>query len=157
MAELAAQLKAAGKSLHEKLDDLYWQHGLHLERLFTLKMEGSEGMAAMERLMTRFRERPPTHFGAIPVQAVRDYLNLRVIEAGQSSDLDGPRGNMVMLDLSAPGNYVAVRPSGTEPKVKFYMFAYTPAEQLADLEDTKTELVHRLDEFERQIQALASE
>ena len=44
---------------------------------------------------------------------------------------------MVMLDLAAEGTYVAVRPSGTEPKVKFYMFTYEPAEQLANLDDTK--------------------
>ena len=48
---------------------------------------------------------------------------------------------MVILDLAETGNYVAVRPSGTEPKVKFYMFAYTPAEQLADLECHKVRTV----------------
>ncbi len=49
-----------------------------------------------------------------------------------------------MLDLAARGNYVAVRPSGTEPKVKFYTFSYEPAEQIANLDDTKTEVGNRL-------------
>ena len=60
-----------------------------------------------------------------------------------------------MFELTEPGNYVAVRPSGTEPKVKFYMFGYTPAEQLADLDDAKRELNERLDEMETQLKALA--
>ena len=52
---------------------------------------------------------------------------------------------MVMIDLSAEGTYVAVRPSGTEPKVKFYMFTYEPPEQLHNIADNKAQLVARLD------------
>ncbi len=64
-------------------------------------------------------------------------------------------GDMVILDLAAEGNYIAVRPSGTEPKVKFYMFAFTPAEQLADLETTKTETAERLAAIEKDLAAFA--
>ena len=62
-------------------------------------------------------------------------------------------GDMVMLDLASKGNYVAVRPSGTEPKVKFYMFAYEPAEQIANLEDTTAECRERLKQIERDLAA----
>ncbi len=67
MSELAARLLAAGKSVHEKLDDLFWQHGVHTERLLTFQMEGSEGMAKMQRLMARLRERPPARMGGFSV------------------------------------------------------------------------------------------
>jgi phosphoglucomutase/phosphomannomutase len=66
------------------------------------------------------------------------------VPGGAKSPLDGPRGDMVMLDLELPGTYVAVRPSGTEPKVKYYMFTYEPAEQLADLAEAKATHAARL-------------
>ncbi len=157
MAELAASVKAQGKSLHEKLDDLFWQHGVHGERLFTLRMEGSEGMSRMQELMTRIRQQPPQQLGGLQVDGVRDYLNSRVLKRGQASDLIGPIGNMVILDLAEEGNYIAVRPSGTEPKVKFYMFAFTPPEQLADLQLTKRQMEERLDRFQKDVQSLAGE
>jgi phosphoglucomutase/phosphomannomutase len=61
-----------------------------------------------------------------------------------------------MFDLEE-GNYVAVRPSGTEPKVKFYLFAYEPAEMLANLEDAKSQLAERLAAFERDLTAFANQ
>ena len=60
-----------------------------------------------------------------------------------------------MLDLATEGNYVAVRPSGTEPKVKFYMFTYEPPEQIADLRDTQAKLDKRLSALERDLAAAA--
>ena len=148
IAEAAAQAKAAGKSVYEKLEDLFWQHGYHAEHVLNLQMEGSEGMGRMKALMQRFRDQPPQALAGIPVAAVRDYQNLLVRTAdGTVRPLAGPQGDLVMLDLAAEGNYVAVRPSGTEPKVKFYMFTFVPAEQLADLEQTRHEMTERLDRY----------
>ncbi len=62
--------------------------------------------------------------------------------------LEGPKGDLVFLDLATEGNYVACRPSGTEPKIKFYMFTYTPPEQLANLDAAKAQLEERLDRME---------
>lgn len=156
MAEAAAEAKAAGKSVSERLDDLFWQHGYHAERTINLQMEGSEGMARMQTLMQRFRDQPPPSLDGHPVVAVRDYKRLTVRAAdGATQPLDGPRGDMVMLDLAVEGNYVAVRPSGTEPKVKLYMFAFVPAEQLADLEQTKLDIAERLDGFAADLKAFA--
>ncbi len=56
-----------------------------------------------------------------------------------------------MLDLAHPGNYIAVRPSGTEPKVKYYVFTYVPAEKIADLEDTKAEMQRRIADLDRDL------
>ncbi len=153
MSELAAQLKSQGMSVPEKLAQLYWQHGLHLERLTTLQMEGSEGMAAMQRLMSRVRRDPPREFGGRPVQRVRDYLHQVIVQDGVTRPLDGPRGDLVILDLDTGGNAIAIRPSGTEPKVKCYLFGFTAAEQLADLDDAKSELAHWLDQAEVELRA----
>ena len=112
----------------------------------------------MQALMARFRTTPPPHARpGCESSASRDYqqLDRHWLPAASPQPLDGPKGDMVMLDLRAEGNYVAVRPSGTEPKVKFYMFTYEPAEQLRNLEDTKAELAARLDALGRDLTAFA--
>ncbi len=156
LAELAAKLKQEGLSLHEKLDSLYWQYGLHSEGLVNVMMEGSQGMAKMQSLMKRLREDPPGTFGGISYVQRRDYLLKTTTAAGGSSQpLDGPEGNLIIFDLEEGGNRIAIRPSGTEPKVKFYMFGYTPPEQLANLERAKSDLANRLAAFETDIRTLA--
>lgn len=155
-AELAARVKADGKTLHEKLDDLYWQYGCHAERMVSVTMPGAEGMDRMKALMAELRGDPPETLAGIRVAAVRDYLNQTVTpRGGAPQPLEGPRGDMVILDLAARGTYVAVRPSGTEPKVKFYMFTSEPPEQLHDLEETKRQLAERLDALAGDLRAFA--
>ncbi len=157
LAELTATCKAEGKTLHEKLDSLYWQYGYHAESQFSLTMPGAAGMQDMQKLMARFRSAPPEQLAGMKVVRIRDYKSLTEITPGNSPvSFVGPTGDMVMLYLAASGNYVAVRPSGTEPKVKFYMFAYEPAEQIANLEDTKAEYHERLKQIERDLSAFAS-
>ena len=156
IAELAADLRAAGQSVHEKLDALYWQHGCHEERLINVQMEGAAGMQRMQELLQNLRQSPPKTLGGVAVAAVKDYLNQTLTRStGVQEPLDGPRDNLLILELEQPGNYVAARPSGTEPKVKFYMFTYTPPEQLANLEDEKRRLQQRLDAMARDFQSMA--
>ncbi|WP_254509735.1 phospho-sugar mutase [Anatilimnocola floriformis] len=156
MAELAAVCKDQKKTIHERLDSLYWQHGYHGERVLNVTMPGSAGMARMQSLMGNFRSNPPTSLAGIKVTQVRDYKNLTTTPTGgKPTKLDAPPADMVILDLEAEGNYVAVRPSGTEPKVKFYMFTYVPAEQLADLDRTKEEMNERMKAYETDLKAFA--
>ncbi|MBP86178.1 MAG: phosphomannomutase [Planctomycetaceae bacterium] len=156
LSELAACVKAQGKSLHEKLEALWWQHGYHAERTINVFMKGSEGMSRMQALMAKFRNERPKQLGGIDITQVRDYQSLTTTKAdGTSEPLDAPSANMVILDLAENGNYVAVRPSGTEPKVKFYMFTFVPAEQLADLEMTAQQMNERLDSMAADLQAFA--
>jgi phosphomannomutase len=158
MAEMAAAAKAMGKSVHEKLDDLYWQHGYHAEAQVNLFMEGSEGMTRMKALMQLVREQPPAALAGMRVAAIRDYgCGQRRVMGGAVEPLEGPRGDLVILDLAKPGNFVAVRPSGTEPKVKFYTFAFVPAEQLADLDQTKADVQQLLEQLATELRALADQ
>ena len=156
LAELAAKLKARGRTLHGQLEALFWQYGAHAEKTVSVALPGAEGMAQIKALMARFHDNPPKELAGIQVAQVRDYLKQTVCELhGEPEPLAGPKGDMVMLDLAAEGNYVAVRPSGTEPKVKFYMFTYEPPEQIADLADTHAELDKRLSALERDLAAAA--
>ena len=155
LCELAATVKAAGLSLSQKLDSLYQQHGYHAERLVTQMMPGSEGMANMKKLMERLRSEPPKSLAGTDVARVRDFQNSKIIAAdGSTSKLDAPVGNMVIIDL-ADGYYVAVRPSGTEPKVKYYMFAFVDPSEINDLAAVKASTEERLDAIEKNLKAFA--
>jgi len=165
LCELAAKLKKEGRTLHEKLDSLFWQHGAHAERTVSVEMPGSEGMQRMQEVMAAFRSAPPREVGGDKLAQVRDYLKQTVTTypVGQATP-DAPtsqaqpdllKGDLVILDLAAAGNYVACRPSGTEPKIKFYMFTFTPPEQIADLDRAKEDLEQRLTRMEADLRKFA--
>ena len=94
LCELAAKLKAAGKTLHEKLDALFWQHGVHAERTVSVQMPGSEGMARMQEVMAAFRAEPPQSSAACAVEQIRDYraADGHARAGGKPQPLDGPEG-----------------------------------------------------------------
>jgi phosphoglucomutase/phosphomannomutase len=156
VAELAARAKAEGLSIHEKLDALFRRYGCHAEKTFSVVMPGSEGLDRMQAVMVQFRSRPPKELAGMKIARVRDYLqNLLTDVAGNTEPLPGPTGDLVMFDLAAAGNYVAVRPSGTEPLAKFYMFAYQSPDTIGDLEATKADLAARLAAMQRDLKAFA--
>jgi phosphomannomutase len=148
LAELAAGLKARGKTLHQQLDELFVRYGCHSESQINVQMPGEQGMDAMKALMANFRTNPPRELGGLKLTQVRDYFNdTCTAPGGRPVPLGGPKGDMVILDLEGGGNYVAVRPSGTEPKVKFYMFAYDPPSASADLAAIKAAQAARMKAF----------
>ncbi len=156
LSELAAVCKQNNQSLHEKLDALYWQYGYHCERTVSVTMPGSQGMKDMLTVMARFRATPPETLAGIAVAAIRDYASGTSTHPGQlPQPMGGSRGDMVILDLAADGNYVAVRPSGTEPKIKFYMFTFEPAEQLHSLDDAKRDMGQRLTQMHQELAKFA--
>ena len=90
------------------------------------------------------------------VKQVRDYERKTLTLPGsQPQPLAGPKGDLVFLDLATEGNYVACRPSGTEPKIKFYMFTFTPPEMLSNLDLAKEQLERRLDSMEADLRKFA--
>jgi phosphomannomutase len=154
MSQLAAQLKIRGSNLHHRLEQLQQAHGCHLENQLNVQMEGSEGMSQMQRVMTAFRQQPPTELAGMRVRCVRDYQALTERDPAQANTqpLDAPATNMVILDLEPPGNYVAIRPSGTEPKVKFYFFGYLPPEQSQSVPAATARLEQQLKELQASVQ-----
>ena len=158
LAELAARLKADGRTLHDFLESLYWQHGYHLENLTTIYMKGSEGMGRMMRLMDYLRATMPAKLGGLKVQRKRDYLTHTITCCdGQKSELAGPTDNLIFFDLDREGSYIGIRPSGTEPKLKIYLFAYEPPENLADLELTRESMSISLAAIESDIRVIVEQ
>ena len=158
MSELAAELKQQATTMHDYLCDLHRKHGYHREMLINLFMEGSEGMAAMQRLMRSFRENPPKQLAGINLKQIRDYGNSKRTEllTGESFEMEGPVGDLIIMDLEEEGNYVAVRPSGTEPKIKLYVFTRTSSDESArDLDAARTKLEARLVALEADVRAYA--
>ena len=102
LCELAASLKAEGRTLHEKLDDLFRRHGCHTEGQISVQMPGEKGMDDMKALMAGLRNHPPAAVAGMRVAQVRDYLNdVVILPSGQRKPLSGPTGDLVIFDLAA--------------------------------------------------------
>jgi phosphoglucomutase/phosphomannomutase len=152
-AELAADLKARGRTVLQYLDDLYLRVGHHGERLLNTTLEGREGAARIRTLMEAFRDRPPTTIAGLALTEVRDYQAHEVRPLGgggpaRARPLPQPSGDLLIFQTEAPGTRFAVRPSGTEPKIKFYLFARTPVDARGGpsaLEAAKAATSRRLD------------
>ena len=176
LAELAAALKPQGKTLHEQLDAIFCTHGCHLERQVAITLPGAAGMDRMREIMATLRTQPPAALGGLPVARVRDYGSLTTSTPGTSAvPFTGAKGDLVMFDLAdsaapstsltvadvaagrfpALANCVAARPSGTEPKIKFYLFAAAAPCGETQLAATKSAITQRLDALERDLRALA--
>ncbi|MEX0670817.1 MAG: phospho-sugar mutase [Pirellulales bacterium] len=167
MAEQTAALKAGGRTPHEKLDELFTTHGCHQERQINVMLPGATGMERMKEIMAALRATPPTSFGGLEVVRTRDQASLRTWTPGTSPvPYEGVKSDVVVFDLAGPGtmlpdgrfpplaNAVAARPSGTEPKIKFYLFAYAPPGSMAELAATKQLLHERLDAVEKDLRTL---
>lgn len=117
-AEVAAFAKSKGLTCVELLDELFVRHGVHLEGQHAETLGGAEGAAQIQRLALSYIENPPTEIDGAKVARVRDFEN------GDFVDEEGdpiPKEKMVFVDLE-DGRAFAVRPSGTEPKIKFYLY-----------------------------------
>ena len=130
-AEVAAYAKSVGKTLPELMDAIYTEFGYHLELGKSLTLEGADGAAKIQALANSYAENPPEVVDGSPVLRVRDFAKQDLYD--QEGDLI-PKEKMLFVDLE-DGRSFAVRPSGTEPKIKFYLFG--KALPGGDLAETK--------------------
>ncbi|MDA8644328.1 phospho-sugar mutase [Flavobacteriaceae bacterium] len=119
--ELASELKSQGKSIYKFLLECYQKYGVYFERLISITKEGKEGIQTIQTLMDRFRNHPPTHLGGISVLTIEDYLSGMTthFKTNQKQGIDLPKADVLIFNL-AEGSRISLRPSGTEPKIKFY-------------------------------------
>ncbi len=156
-AELAATVKERGQTVLEYLDQLYLDVGHYGERLLNKYLEGREGVAQIKKLMAAFREAPPKQVGGLTLTEAYDYKTheVRVLSGGASRPLPQPSGDLIIFQTEAKGTRFAARPSGTEPKIKFYLFARTPTEGVTDrakLAELKRQTEARLDRMTADIE-----
>jgi phosphoglucomutase len=121
IAEMAGYFKSKGMTLYDALIKLYEKYGYYIEEISSFTLEGKVGMEKIINTMTALRENRRNSFGSCEILAVRDYLvgEKYSIESGRVSGLDLPKSNVIYYEM-ASGGWVAVRPSGTEPKIKIY-------------------------------------
>ncbi|MGB4759547.1 MAG: phospho-sugar mutase [Candidatus Saccharimonadales bacterium] len=130
LAEYAAELKAEGKTLFDRLLELYAEHGLYTERLDTIVCPGADGFAQMQAIMANLRANPPQSVDGNKVTAISDYQTLQRLDiaSGETTPIDCINGNVVVLEFGDTRRRITVRPSGTEPKLKFYTQWFAEAE-----------------------------
>ncbi len=125
-AELTATAKSNGQTVLDYLDGLYLDAGHYGERMINKTMEGREGAAQIKKLMAAFRSSPPKTVAGLTVTDVHDYATHEIRSSdGTVTPLPEPSGDLLIFHTSEPGTRFAARPSGTEPKIKFYLFART--------------------------------
>jgi phosphoglucomutase len=154
-AELAAALKDRKQTVMEYLDDLYLEVGHHGEHLINKTFKGREGLETMRALMKAFRSDPPRTIAGLGVTEVHDYMNheIRSLAGPQSHrPLPQPSGDLVIFHTELQGIRFAARPSGTEPKIKFYLFVRTEVNGPTKLALAKAETARRLDLMTRDIE-----
>ena len=121
LCEMAAYEKDAGKSLFTKLVELYIEYGLFREHLISITKKGRDGQAQIAEMMDQFRKNPPSTLAGVPVIGLYDYekREAKDLANGQVCAIDLPKSNVLQFILE-DGSKISARPSGTEPKIKFY-------------------------------------
>lgn len=157
IAEYAAELKKEGKTLYDRLLDLYTEHGLYVEYLANAYFEGAAGFNKMQKVMTDLRANPPGELSGQSVTAVLDYQSQkrRDVTTGEETVITCDSGNVVVLELN--GDYrcrVTVRPSGTEPKLKFYIQWFEETKDISNVRAQYDEVTERLGALARDLEAL---
>lgn len=151
VAEYAAELKKQGKTLWDRMLELYKEHGLYVERLDTMVCPGAEGFTQMQQIMQSLREYPPKQIDNHTVTAVLDYKTLKRtdLNTGETTDIDCINGNVFVLEFGDERRRITIRPSGTEPKLKFYNQWYMESDNPeSDYEDFMQELENTSRELE---------
>jgi phosphoglucomutase len=154
--ELAAYAVSRGLTLPELMDEVYQTFGYYKEELQSVVMEGAEGAGKIQKLANSYTQQPPKEVDGSAVKAVRNFAEDDFIdEEGDAI----PKEKMIMVDLE-DGRSFAVRPSGTEPKIKYYLFSQNPTggstlstEEIASLkEDSAAKLMSLWTFLEKDIQ-----
>ncbi len=154
--EMALYHRSRGSSLIERLNEIYQEHGYFEELLISKYFEGREGLETMNAIMEHLRRNPPSTFAGQPVVATKDYREgtTMVLSSGETKkDIDLPSSNVVQFFL-ADLSIITARPSGTEPKIKFY--ASCRAEPETALSDAKAKVDEKMARITQELNRLGS-
>jgi phosphoglucomutase len=139
LCEMAAYEKSKGRSLYEKMLDLYLQYGYYQEDLLSITKKGMNGQQEIAAMMEEFRANPPKTLSGSPVVELLDYQKQvkTNLQSGQTTEIKLPKSNVLQF-VTEDGSKVSARPSGTEPKIKFYFSVNTRLESIDKFEAART-------------------
>jgi phosphoglucomutase len=133
IAEAAAWAKSQNKTIYELLLDIYSKFGFYKESLLSVTKKGKEGAEEIQRMMEGFRQSPPKKIAGADVVMIKDYELKKAFDLtnGSEDPIDLPKSNVLQF-FTSDGSVISIRPSGTEPKIKFY---FGVKEKLSDIKD----------------------
>lgn len=145
LCEMAAYEKNKGKTLYQKLIDLYVQFGFYKENLISITKKGMNGQKEIAEMMESYRSNPPQTINGSAVAQLLDYdlSKGRNLQSGEEWTIPLPKSNVLQFIL-ADGSKISARPSGTEPKIKFYFSVYTTLKSAKDFEAVHQSLTERI-------------
>lgn len=152
IAEMAAWASAHGMSLYEMLMNIYDQYGLYHEELVSITIKGMDGVEKIKQMMIDLRTNPPKELGGSAVVEIRDISNstAKNLVTGETRALDLPSSNVLQFVL-ADGSKISARPSGTEPKIKFYFSIKEKFEGKANYRTQVTRIKNRINDIKEQV------
>jgi phosphoglucomutase len=153
MAEIAAWAKDQGKTLYELLLDIYMEYGYSKEKMKYVVREGRSGAQEIEQMMVNFRNNPPLQLGGSNLRSVKDYDTLieKNLLTGEQKKIDQKITMNVLQFFTEDGTKISVRPSGTEPKIKFYFEVTSELKQRADFDAVEEQASERIDEIMKEL------
>lgn len=157
--EMVAYYKSQGKKMTEVLDEIFLRHGVYHETLYTHTLPGKEGADKISEIMKNFRQDPPRELCGIKTLEVWDIKNSKKIsleddQPKEIGSIDLPSSNVLQFFL-ADGSKISVRPSGTEPKIKFYISVKKELSSKEDLASKKSEALDLAQKLEKEFVALS--
>lgn len=146
IAEMAAYYKDQGSSLYEALIDLYLEYGFYREKLISVTKKGKTGAEEIQALMEKYRSQPPTSLGGSKIETIKDYEKSisKNMLTGVTETIDLPSSNVLQF-FTEDGSIISARPSGTEPKIKFYCSVNDKLENKAFFPAVEAKLDAKLD------------
>ncbi len=144
--EIAADAKAKGSSFYEELIDCYVQFGFYKEKLISLTKKGISGAEEIKQMLKDFKDNPVKSVQGSDLLYIEDYNTSKVknVQTGEEKDMDIPKSNVLIYETE-DGTRIAARPSGTEPKVKFYISTNANLERSEDFKSVNSQLEAKLD------------
>lgn len=145
LCEMAAVEKDNGRTLFEKLIDLYVQYGFYYEELISITKKGMNGSKEIAEMMQGYRENSPKEIGGSKVVELWDF-QLQVkknLVTGETETIDLPKSNVLQF-VTEDGSKISARPSGTEPKIKFYFSVNAPLEKASDFDAVQKSLQEKI-------------
>ena len=148
LCEMAAYEKSKGKTLFEKLIELYIQYGFFYESLISITKKGMNGQKEIAEMMETYRQQPPSLLAGSPVVSLLDYQLQQAtnLVTGEKIPIQLPKSNVLQF-ITADGSKISARPSGTEPKIKFYFSVQAPLFDKNDFERVQVQLKDKISQI----------
>ncbi len=151
--EIAAQMKSQGSSIYQKLLEIYAEHGLYREELISLVKRGIDGEMQIKQMMIDLRDNPLSEINGEKVVLIEDYQasTAKNLQDHTTQTIDIPKSN-VLIYYTEEGTKIAARPSGTEPKIKFYISVNASLSSIEDFDKVNSQLVEKISNIKKDLQ-----